>query len=132
MQLIKRFLLATALALAALPAWAGDLRLVITNGTPATVGGKAMPAGTLTVDRPATSDADIARFAAWAMDAYPKFDTGSKDGNGNEIFTASTPAQAVTMALQGVITGLVNNVLVFERSEAAETAAGAVNPINPQ
>jgi hypothetical protein len=69
----------------------------------------------------AIPDADVNRFVAWAQSAYPIITNG----------VASTPtvAQALASWANGIMAGTQNNVLAYERANAAAAPVAAVSPI---
>ena len=70
----------------------------------------------------AMQDAEMLQLGQAMQAAYPLYDTGTKDANGNEVFTASTIPQAVRMALHGFALGWTNNVQSLKTTPAVVPA----------
>lgn len=71
------------------------------------------------------SDANLDRFVAFALDAYPQLDE-----NGDPLpVTNAVKAAAVRDWIDGVMAGTKSNVLRYEQSAAAKAASEAVEEI---
>ena len=82
-------------------------------------------AGTVTHDSPTISDANMDRFVAWVLYAYPQL-----DGNGDPLpVTNAVKAAAFRDFADAQWQGVKANVLRWEQSEAAQQAREAVNDI---
>jgi hypothetical protein len=71
------------------------------------------------------SDANVDRFVAWALYAYPQLD---ENGDPKPV-TNAVKAAAVREWIAGLMNGTKANVLRYEQNEAAQAAREAVGEI---
>lgn len=119
---MRKLFLASVIVLAAIPAYAGSLAIILTSG-PLT--------GTVTAT---ISDADATKFVAYAQASYPTRPNPAFDPACTQACAPATlpnnAAQALSAWASGIFAGTVANVQSYQQSVATKAASDGVAPIS--
>ena len=119
---MKRFLLASALILAALPAYAGSITISVASASPAFSGTKTFT----------FADSDMVKFYAFVQAAYPAPPCVPVAPANTCTTTPYTLAQSLIAWAQGFMNGTVANVENYDKQLVAAPATASVTPIKAQ
>lgn len=76
-------------------------------------------------------DATAQAFVGYAIAQAPQIDTGTKDSNGNEIYRAETPSEALAWFGANMEAGILGDVANWAKQQAAAQAAANAAPPSP-